>query len=166
MATKLPPPPTHMQPGSPTFTEWFRLLTEYIARLADRPNFAISVGTLPGSYCCIPIIETVLRSVKVEERSGDILSIVFYCGSWQDVNLASDDYDYYLTLKRNGVTKKILRGGHGRSGWDGNDRNIHGILYHIAEDNADATWSVTIKLDSINGSYPTVNGAGLVVQVR
>ncbi len=163
MATKLPPPPTHMKPGSPAFTEWFRTLADYIGKLAGRPNFAMSSVILPDSYCCIPVNEQTICQIKVEERDGDIISVAFYAGSWQE---PVGDYDYYLKLKRNNKTVKVLRGGFGRSGWDGNDRNVHSIYYKAVDADADAIWKVTLQLDSVTGAFPTLNGAGLVIQVR
>ncbi len=165
--SKLPPPPIHMQAGSPAFIEWMRGLAEYVDRLSSRPNFALATHTLPGSYCCIPIIEQTICSIKVEEREGDILAVAFYAGSWQVMTDSGDDYDYYLKLKRNKKVVKTLRGGYGRGGWDGSDRNVHGLHYHTADANADATWAVSIVLDDKTGAnYPTINGAGLAIQVR
>lgn len=164
---KLIPPPIHMKPGSPAFTEWMRVLADYVDRLANRPNFAIATHILPDSYCCLPIIETKICQIEVEEREGDILAVAFYAGTWQASTDSADDYDYYLKLKRNNVVKKTLRGGRGKGGWDGNDRNVHGIHYHQAESSADVTWSVSIVLDDISGFvYPTLDGAGLAIQVR
>lgn len=162
----LPPPPTHMQPGSPDFIEWMRQLSEYISRLASRPNYSAVTRTFPTSICCIPITETTIASVDIEERIGDIISMAFYLGSWQPSASESDSYDYYLRLKRNRKVVRTLRGGFNRSGWDGDDRNVHGIHYHKVDADADAEWSISLVLDDVDGSYPTINGFGLVAQVR
>lgn len=164
--TKLPPPPIHMKPGSPAFMEWFRGLADYIGRLASRPNFAMGRSIVPSSVCCIPLIETKVCQIDIEEREGDLLLISFYAGSWQDDYSTGDEYGYYLKLRRNGVVKKTLRGGFGKSGWDGDDRHVHGVYYHSSDADADARWTVTMVLDDVTGSYPTIDGAGLTVQVR
>lgn len=166
MATKLPPPPTHMNPGSPAFTEWFRTLANYIDRLAGRPNYAASNVTHPGSYCCIPTIESNLCQIVVQERKGDIITVVMALGSWQ-LGEPGGDYDFYVKLKRNKKIIKTVRGGFGRSGWDGDDRSVHYVHYHYPDNDADATWAMSVVLDDITGTaYPTIDGASLVIQVR
>jgi hypothetical protein len=166
MATKLPPPPTHMKPGSPAFTEWFRALSDYIGQLSIGANFVAGQSVQPIAACCLPFkVEATLSQISLEEVDKRIYVFAFYLGTWRDNQ--ADSYRYRLKLKRNGVIKRTVRGGVNRAEWYGDDRYVHGIHYHVSDGKADALWTLTAELTDQTGlGFIEINGAGLFAQVR